>query len=50
MFIPVVAESYKSTEWQEEDLRNHLASDYDYSADWSEMGLSAATRPLLASG
>lgn len=43
MFIPVVAEGYTSTEWQEEDIGRYLESGAEYSADWSEMGCYKTT-------
>lgn len=43
MFVPVVAEGYSSTEWQEEDLSTHLEKEEEYSADWSEMGCYKTT-------
>lgn len=43
-FIPVEADSFKSTDWQEEDL-THLVP-LEYSANWSEMGCYKTTTGL----
>jgi hypothetical protein len=46
-FIPIKEEGYTSTEWQEEDLAEHLAKDFEldtgHYADWSEMGCYKTT-------
>jgi SNF2 family DNA or RNA helicase len=41
LFVPVEAEGYESTDWQEEDLEYLVPQ--EYSANWSEMGCYKTT-------